>query len=480
MKKRTKIIATIGPSSERLEILLSMVKAGMDVCRLNFSHGNYANHKQLIQNIRAVAKTLKKPLAIMQDLQGPRVRIGKIIEKGIQLKKGDKIIFTCALTNNLAGKIQKTDKIPITYNQLFKDIKKDERILINDGLIEAKVKNIHSADIICTVQKGGMLTSGRGMNFPDSKLSIPVITEKDKKDLSFGLKQGADYVALSFVRSKEDIAHLKRLILRLSGKKKIKIKIIAKIERKEALDNLDEILEAADGLMVARGDLGIEIEPEKVPIWQKKIISECLKAYKPVIVATQMLDSMQINPKPTRAEVSDVANAVIDHADCLMLSGETATGKYPIEAVRKMSEVICEVEKSNLDDFIYYDISNHKNILAAQVCKNAQSLARDIGARAIIVNTMSGFSAQAVSAHRPEISILAFTPNEEVSRQLNLVWGVRGYVLGEFENTTAFLKHIFLILKKDKIIKKGDKAVLVSGLKRSAKKWMNSIIVVEV
>ena len=477
-QKRTKIVATIGPASEEMKTILELIKRGMNVARLNFSHGSYESHSELIRNIRGAAKALKTRVAILADLQGPRVRIGKIFEEGIKLRIGDEIILTCSLVAHYGLKSLKSEKIPISYNQLFRDIKKGERILIDDGLIELKVEKIRGVDIICRVARGGLLTSGRGMNFPQTTLNISPITVKDKKDLAFALDQGIDYVALSFVTSSKDIKNLRCLIKQLkpiaSG-----VKIIAKIEKHEAVENFEEILSSTDGVMIARGDLGIELAAEKVPLLQKEIIAKCLKAYKPVIVATQMLDSMVRNPRPTRAEVSDVANAVIDHADALMLSQETATCLYPKEAVVKMADVIKEIEASRLDDYIYEDITDHKIPIAAAVCRAAQELAATIGAKLILVTTVSGFSARAAASHRPEIRVAAITPNEQAAKQLALIWGVTAFTIAEFYNSEDLLYKSLRLIKKEKLVKNGDKIVVVSGLKHKAAGdvWSNSISV---
>ena len=338
---QTKIICTIGPASEDIRVLTKMAKAGMDIARLNFSHGSYENHAKLIKEIRSVSKKLKKPIAILQDLQGPKIRIAELA-KPLTIKKDQQIVIGQDLEMDL---------------DISSSVKKGERILIEDGLMELKIVKVVPAKIgsksngkiYCKVKNGGVVKSHKGVNLPDSTITFPIITAKDVEDLKFGLKQGVDSVALSFVRDAKDINKLKKLILKFLPKGKRAPKIIAKIERKEALVNFDKILKATDAVMVARGDLGVEIPDSKVPIIQKDIITKCNMNGKPVIVATQMLDSMIRNPRPTRAEVSDVANAVIDRADAVMLSGETASGKYPVEAVAEMNRIVKVTESSSYD-----------------------------------------------------------------------------------------------------------------------------------
>ncbi|MDP1890707.1 MAG: pyruvate kinase, partial [Gemmatimonadaceae bacterium] len=333
MSKRTKIVCTIGPVSEKPAILQKMIKAGMNVARLNFSHGTHAWHGKVIKIIRKIAKELGTPVGIIADLQGPRIRVGELPTTGVKLTPKEKVTLTTNLKNE-------KNKIPITYTDLHKDLASGNRILLDEGLLELKVLKISGRDILCEVVVGGVLTSHKGINLPDSSVNLPPLTEKDKDDLEFVVKEDVDWVALSFVSRASEIYDLRYLIRALEKKLKLSkaapIKIIAKIEKHEAVKNLDEILEAVDGIMIARGDLGIETPPEDVPLWQKKIIDKCLTVAKPVIVATQMLDSMIRKPRPTRAEVSDVANAVIDHADAVMLSGETASGLYPLESVEMM------------------------------------------------------------------------------------------------------------------------------------------------
>ena len=345
--KRTKIVCTIGPASGDAQKLLALVNAGMNVCRLNFSHGTHADHAALIQRIREIREQTGEPLAILQDLQGPKIRVGDLPKEGVKLEIGKRIIFT-------TGAADIPEKLPVTYPRLHEDAKVGQTILLDDGLLSVKVTAVQGNDVICDVVNGGVLTSHKGMNLPETKTMISALSEKDREDVKFGVGQGVDWIALSFVRSAEDIRELRALIQSETQAQKIAdetpIRIIAKIEKPEAIEHFDEILDAVDGIMVARGDLGIEIAAERVPILQKEIIRKCLDAAKPVVVATQMLDSMIRQPRATRAEISDVANAVIDHADATMLSGETASGAFPIDAVRTMASTIQEAEKSAYDD----------------------------------------------------------------------------------------------------------------------------------
>jgi len=337
--KRTKIVCTIGPASDRKAILKRMINSGMNVARLNFSHNVLSYHAKLIKTLRALAKETKNPIAIIQDLQGPRIRLGDLPAKGLVVKKGQEVVLTTSKSHQ--------NKIPVTYEKMHLDIEPKDRILIADGLMELVAEKIAGRDILCRVVIGGTLFSHKGINLPDTNVSVPSLTDKDKTDLLFGVKQNVDFVAMSFVRTAKDVYDLKYLIQKYAKKLKLKtapIRVVVKIERKEAIENIDEIIEATDAVMVARGDLGIELPAEDVPLMQKMIIDKCLQAAKPVIVATQMLDSMIHSPRPTRAEVSDVANAVIDHTDAVMLSGETASGDFPVETVDTMRKIIEKAE----------------------------------------------------------------------------------------------------------------------------------------
>lgn len=478
--KRTKIICTIGPASEKEPTLYKMIKSGMNVARLNFSHGTYKHHKMLMKNIRLASKKAKQPIAILQDLQGPRIRVGKLPKEGVPLKKNKEYLFT---TDVKYKDKYNNDKIFVTYNNLHKDLKKDEIILLKDGLIKVKVISIRGKDFKVKVLIPGVIESNKGMNFPNTKLKISPITKKDIKDLEFGIKQNIDWVAISFVSSAKDIITLRKLIQKFEKKLKIKnkypIKIIPKIEKAPAVENIDEIIDVSDGIMIARGDLGIELPPQKVPLHQKMIIEKSRKKAKPVVVATQMLESMMSNSRPTRAEVSDIANAVIDHTDAVMLSGETAGGKYPVESVKVMSDTIISTEESKFDD-LEFDARLDQEIVTFH-----QSMGLVCGAiaaskkiNAIFVASLSGKSAQFISRYRPELPIIMCTINDRVMRQLTLSWGVIPCITKEYEDSKSMIKEELKKLIKDGFIKKGDNILFVIGYKVGKKGSPNIIKIV--
>lgn len=457
-QNRTKIVCTLGPASEKPKILEALIKAGMNVARLNLSHGSRENHQTLIKNIRLAAKKLDEPVAIMADLQGPRIRIGELSLKGLPLKTGDEVVFDCSLESAAGG------KIPIAYPDLVKDLKINNRILLDDGRLELIAKKIQGSLITAEVKNGGILTSHKGVNLPDSVVSVSALTEKDKEDLPFALEEGVDFIALSFVRSAKDILDLRYFIkdLRLENQKSAPLLIIAKIEKAEAVKNIDEIIEAADGVMIARGDLGLEMPAEEVPLWQKKIIVKCLARAKPVIVATQMLDSMTRNPRPTRAEVSDVANAVIDHADAVMLSNETAIGEYPVESAATMARIVAKTEESVFDNLPLLDQTKEKDteIVISQL---ARILAGRVGAKAILAASLTGETGRQIARFRPELLIFVATDLLMVQRQLNLSWGVRPFVLPSCRTVEELVERSMSYLKKQKEVKKGDKIIIVAG-----------------
>ncbi len=448
----TKFVCTLGPASEKIEVLEKMIINGMDCARLNFSHGTYEEHASLIKKVRKVAKKLEVPVAIMQDLQGPKIRIGNISDKGIAITKNETIVLTCGVNSS--------KKIPVQYKNLYKFVKKGNLLLIDDGLIELKIEKIEKKDIYCKVLNSGTIKKNKGINIPNEITNIDPITSKDKKDLLFGLKQSVDYVALSFVNEAKNIHDLRKLI----SKQKKNVKIIAKIERAKAVENLEEIIKAADALMVARGDLALEIGAEKVPIIQKKMIRLCNLAGKPVITATQMLQSMVENPTPTRAEVSDVANAIFDHTDAIMLSNETAVGKYPIRAIKVFSNVakITEKELKKHHELLpirtIKEYVNNDDVLSFQTCE----LAETTNAHAIIIITNSGNSARYVSKHRTYIPTIVITPEEKTKNELALMWGLNKIMIGKVKEKT-YLEDIKKIVLKTKCMKKGQKAIIFYG-----------------
>lgn len=451
----TKIVATLGPASESLATIKKLTKAGMDVVRLNFSHGTYANHAMLIRNVRKASKLQKKTIAILQDLQGPRIRIGELPTEGIELMAGRKVSLRFGQKKYLGDKV-----IPIDL-KLAPTFKKNDRILMHDGLVEMKVVDQDKNLVHCKIVRSGMILSHKGVNIPNIKITTPVITAKDKEDLKFGLKHNVDWIALSFVGSAQDIKDLRRLIRRYD--KNANVKIMAKIERPQAVRNIDSIIKEVDGIMIARGDLGVEMSPHKVPIIQKKIIKKCMVASKPVLVATQMLDSMIKSPVPTRAEVSDVANAVIDHTDAVMLSGETAFGKYPVQVVRMMNNIVRETEKSPFDDMPKGHIVVKKDTHYQAVAESVFELVESTGAKAIVVLSRSGFSAQLISRHRPETQIIALVAEDKVKRQLNIVWGVQAYKVAVKRSLDGLIKQTVQLIKKNKLVKKGSNIVIVTG-----------------
>ena len=448
ISKKTKIVCTIGPATDSVEALTSLVEAGMNVCRLNFSHGTHEQHAELIKRIRITSEKTNQPLCILQDLQGPKIRVGDLPEQGVELVAGKTIIFT-------SGQGDIPNKIPVTYPNLHRDVKSGQRLLLDDGLLEVMVKSINDQDVICQVMTGGTLKSHKGLNLPETQTQISAISDKDKEDITFGVAQGVDWIALSFVRKPEDVQELKRLI------GDVTIKVIAKIEKPEAVANMDAIIAEVDGIMVARGDLGIELPAERVPIIQKELITKCRLAGKPVIVATQMLDSMIKNPRATRAEISDVANAVIDHADATMLSGETASGAHPIEAVKTMAATIIETEKSSYDDVIP-EMRESKNP-EVSVTNIASILGRASHAKAIVVTSLSGEAVRYVSRERPEQPIYAMTTSDRVVRQLNLSWGVRGFMVPKVDTVPELIDASIERLKKENYIGVGDEIVIVAG-----------------
>lgn len=458
--KRTKIICTIGPASESQEKIDALVAAGMNIARLNFSHGTYTNHATLLRRLRAAEKKSGQPIGVLQDLQGPKIRVGELPKEGVELRIGKTVIFS---TGPLDAK-----KIPVGYPHLHRDVKKGDHLLLDDGLMEVEVVSVTGRDIIVNVLFGGVLTSHKGINVPTASLSVSAISEKDKLDLDFGVKVGVDMIALSFVRSPADVRQLRRLIaaaeVRHKKTKTAPILVIAKIEKHEALECFDAILAEVDGIMVARGDLGIETPAAEVPLWQKTIIQKCLAAAKPVIVATQMLDSMIRNPRATRAEISDIANAVIDHTDAIMLSGESASGKYPIEATRTMATVVQETEASFFDNLHIHASPGSRLNAEEAIGKTAGVLARSLHAKAIVASSMTGETARQISRFRPEMPVFCGAIEDRIVRQMNLSWGVRPFRVPAVKNEALLMNTLFTMLKKHRALKKGDTVIYISGI----------------
>lgn len=447
-KQKTKIVATIGPASRDYDNLLALVRAGVDVFRLNFSHSNHADHAQVIENICSINEQYKTHVGILADLQGPKLRIGQMEGGGVPIKEGDILTFV----NEVC--VGNLERIYMSYNEFAHDVKVGEKVLVDDGKIELEVVETNGTDTVkLRVLFGGVLSSNKGVNLPDTRVSLPSLTEKDIEDLHFILQYPVNWIALSFVRTPEDLIDLRSRI----KKENHTAKIIAKIEKPEALRHLEAIIAATDGVMVARGDLAVEIPMERLPLVQKNIIHRCNASSKPVIVATQMMDSMITNPSPTRAEISDVANAVFDGADAVMLSGETSVGRHPAKVVQAMGKIISEAEKSQS---VYYrniqpDPSS-PTYLSDAVCHNAVQLARDINAVAIIGMTTSGYTAFQVSSRRPNCPIFIFSDRPEILNTLNLVWGIEGFFYDKFTTTDETFDDVQTILKALNIAKAGD------------------------
>jgi pyruvate kinase len=453
---RTKIVCTIGPASREPAILEVLIKAGMDVARLNMSHGDVEFHRENIRLIRQLSEQLKKPLAILVDLQGPKLRVGNMPAEGVNLASGDTLVLT---TEPIVGA---PGRVPVQYEGLHEAVKPGDRILIDDGLIELEVSEVLGSEILTKVVTGGVLLSNKGMNLPHASLAIPAITEKDREDLKFALEEQVDWVALSFVRTPEEVLDLKDLIREHSAFGR-STPVIAKIEKPEAVDNIDAIIKAADGIMVARGDLGIEMSTEAVPMIQKTIIIKCNQIGKPVITATQMLDSMIRNPRPTRAEASDVANAILDGSDAIMLSGETAAGKYPVLAVETMARIACETEIAQ-DALPLREIPAHPGRSFAQAVAHATvNTATDLSAAAIVAPTVSGETAWTIAHYRPHCPIIAVTPSPITQRRLMLVWGVYPILAERAQTTDQVISDAVEVAQKHGYVAEGDIVIVTGG-----------------
>lgn len=451
---KTKIVATVGPASSSKEMLRALIKEGVDVFRLNFSHGKHEDHQKVVDAVRELNKELGSHVALLQDLQGPKIRVNDM-EDGVEIVRGQEIIIT---TRQLKGN---NEIVSTSYENLPNDVKKGDMILIDDGKIELKVKEVRGIDVVCEVVYGGPLKSRKGINLPFTKVSAPSLTEKDLADLEFGLKNNVEWVALSFVRKAKDIEILKFII----DSKKSTTRIVAKIEKPEALEHIDEIIAATDAVMVARGDLGVEIWMEEVPMVQKMLVQKCNKAAKPVIVATQMMESMIENPRPTRAETNDVANAVMDGADALMLSAETAAGKYPLEVIRSMVRTISSVEKQGNIFFRFQEVNpSSPNYLSESLILTACKLAKDVNARAIVGMTQLGYAAYRASSHRPNANIFAFTSNESIINTMNLAWATRAYHYDKAHSTDETIADVEGILKRDGHVIPGDIFIILASM----------------
>lgn len=446
----------MGPNTDSKELLLEYANAGMDIARLNFSHGDHEEQLGRIENIRWVREQTGVPIAMLLDTQGPEIRTGLLKEDKIQLQDGQTFTLT---TEDIKGD---TSRVSVTYKNLPSDVVKGNTILIDDGLIELKVVSVEETEIHCTVINGGSLSQKKGINIPNVSVKLPAITEKDKKDIIFGIEQDVDFIAASFVRSERAILEIKELLAEHDA---AHINIIAKIENMEGIENLDAIIQAADGVMVARGDLGVEVPASEVPYLQKRIINKCNAAFKPVITATQMLDSMIRNPRPTRAEVTDVSNAINEGTDAIMLSGETAMGKYPVEAIKMMVE-IAETTELHIDfDESYSYINKYKTRgISNAVAYSAVETAKNLQADAIIIPTISGFSARVVSKYKPSTQIIALTPRESARRKMQIYWGVLPLLIDAKDDLDEMLDVAIGEVKANDMIKDGDIAIVTAGL----------------
>lgn len=451
--KKTRIVATVGPASDKKEIMQKLVEAGVNVFRLNFSHGTHASHQGLIDIARELRVETRRPIGILADLQGPRIRVGNT--EPFEIAKGEIIFVSDKKTTDEKELIIDSDGVASALNV-------GERILIEDGVMRLRVVEKLADSVKAEVENGGTIKPRKGMNVPDTKLHFGAVTEKDKKDLEFALKNEVDFVALSFVSNAQEVLETRESMKSILGREDSLPQIVVKVERKEAIDNIDEIIAATDVVMVARGDLGIELDESKVIIYQKEIIAKCLCASKPVIVATQMLDSMIVNPLPTRAEVSDVTNAVIDHADAVMLSGESANGKYPVEAVETMSRIISNTEGSVFDDIIPGCVSECISTDYASIIYSACEMAMSSNAKAILVSTESGSSARILAHHRPSQLILVGTNNMKTYNQMAMVWGARTYLF-EDKNREELVDLMIEANKKSGRLADGDKVVVILG-----------------
>lgn len=462
LSHRTKIVATIGPASSSPEVLKAMVHAGMHVARLNFSHGSYEDHARTVALLRKVAEETQSPITLLQDLQGPKIRIGQLPGGQVELTAGETVLLV-----PLADYTGQAGHLPIDYPHLAQDAKAGEPVLLDDGLFELKVTGVRNGAVQCEVIEGGLLKSRKGVNFPGLNLRLPSVTEKDERDLEFGLAQGVDWVSLSFVRRAEDIMILKDLLAR---KGYADVPVVAKIEKPQAIDNLEAIVNAADAVMVARGDLGVEMSPERVPMLQKRIIRMCNRRGIPAITATQMLDSMIRNPRPTRAEASDVANAIIDGTDAIMLSGESAVGDYPVKAVQMLARIARDVEK----EVQFPDIPPPDNDETHALSEALHAIDKILPLRLIVTFTSSGYTALLASKERPSVPVVAITPSEKTYHRLNLIWGVIPILIGEqVESFEELIAQANTILHQHSLAETGDKVLIIAGIPTQHPKGSN-------
>lgn len=458
---RTKIVATLGPASNSPEVIKQLVEAGMNVARLNFSHGSYEDHAKTVSMLRSISQELDTPMTILQDLQGPKIRVGQLPEGNMNLIAGNKIILV-----PVAEYKNQPDTVGIDYPYLAEEVESEALVLLDDGKLELKVKSVSGNEVECEIVEGGILKSRKGVNFPSLNLRLPSMTEKDKQDLDFGLSQGVDWISLSFVRAAEDIRALKKLL----AQKGADVPVMAKIEKPQAIANLEEIVNECDGLMVARGDLGVEMSPEKVPMLQKQMIRMCNKKGIPVITATQMLESMINEARPTRAEASDVANAIVDGTDAVMLSGESAVGKYPVKAVEMMVRIAQDVEKDI--QFVNYPPSQNDETHAISEALNIVD--KILPLRCIVAFTLSGYTATLAAAERPNALVVALTPRPKVYHRLNLVWGVQPLLTHrEVESFEELVAEAETHLLANSLATSGDQILIVGGIPTKSARGTN-------
>ena len=471
--KKTKIIATLGPASSSKEMIKKLIKSGVDVLRVNFSHATHDEVERIVDNVNDLRNELGSNVTLLGDLQGPKIRIGEL-EKDIELKKNQSLSI-CSNLSESNG----VDKIFISYPSFAKDVKPGENILVDDGKLIFKVISTNKKDTVdIKVVQEGVLKSRKGVNLPNTKISQPALTEKDIDDAKFAVKKSFDWIALSFVRSKKDVLQLRELI---ESQCDYHIPIISKIEKPQAIEKIDSIIKVSNGIMVARGDLGIEIPAEEVPLNQKKIVAKCKKRGIPVVIATQMMESMIDSLTPSRAEVNDVANSVMDGADAIMLSGETSMGKYPCEVVKKIGDIINGVEDSPLIK-IPVDLPEIKSdrLITKSICKNAATIANEIGASAICTLTNSGYTGWQISSWRPSALVIVFTSNKKILTQMNLLWGVKGVYYNNFESTDKTVEEVNSLSLENKYIKKGDFVINLAAMPIYEKGQVNTLRITKI
>ncbi len=466
--KKTKIVATIGPATSSKKMLKQIIEAGVNVCRINFSHGSHEDHLQVIKRVAEINKENGYHTAILADLQGPKIRIGEVENGAVEITAGNEITFTTSKT------IGNAEKVYINYSEFPKDVKVGERILVDDGKLAMEIISTNKKDeAVAKIINSGTLSSKKGVNLPNTKVSLPSLTEKDRIDLDFAIENNVEWIGLSFVRNARDIIELKHII-KSQGKTS---RVIAKIEKPEAVEDIEDIIDKTDGVMVARGDLGVEIPMEEVPLVQKDIVKRCLVAAKPVIIATQMMESMITNISPTRAEVNDVANAVLDGADAVMLSGETSVGTYPLQVIQAMVKIIEQMETS---ESIYHQETmptspDDERFISDSICFNAGRLAARVNAKAIVTMTHSGYTAMKISSFRPKAGTFAFTGNHALLNTLSLVWGVRGFYYDKFVSTDHTIADIKYLLKKHGYVAEKDLVINLASMPISEKGQSNML-----